>query len=50
MSKLCNVAQLDEIENVFNVWFIVLPVLLKRFMILYNLHFLDIIGKSIHLS
>ena len=50
MSKLSNIAQVDEIKNIFNIWFIAIGVLLKRFMIIYNLHFLDINEKSIHLS
>ena len=39
MSKLSNVAQVDEIKNVFNVWLIVIRLLLKRFMILENLYY-----------
>ena len=50
MSKLCNIFQVDEIKNVFNVWFKAVGVLLKRFMILQNLYFIAINGKSIYLA
>ena len=50
MSKLCNIFQVDEIKNVFNVWFKAVKALLKRYMILQNLYFIAINGKSIHLA
>ena len=39
MSKLRNLVEVDEIKNIFNVWFIAIGVLLKMFMIPENLYF-----------
>ena len=50
MSKLRNVVEVDEIKNVFNVWFIAIGVLLKMFMIQENLYYSYINAKSIHLA